>query len=51
MESANCLAAAGGIQSGVELRSLGIDWHQVIFGNGGSLVQASMGPLAHDSEV
>lgn len=36
---------------GVELPSLGINCHELIFGNGGSLIQDSIGHLAHDSEV
>ena len=51
MESANCLAAAGSLQSGVELPSLGMHCHGVISGNGGSLIQDSIGHLAPGYEV
>ena len=42
------MAAAGSLQWGVELPSLGVDCHRVIFGDGGSLIQDGICHLAHD---
>ncbi len=51
MESANCLAAAGSLQSGVELPTLGTECHQIIFADRGSLTQDSISHLAHNFKL
>ena len=51
MESANCLAAAGSLQSRVELPTLGMECHGIIFANCGSLTQDSIGLLARNYKL
>ena len=46
MESADCVAAAGSLRSGVRLPSLGRDFDRVVFGSRASLIHDSMCLLA-----
>ena len=50
MESADCVAATGGLRSGVRLPSLGRDRHRVLFGSCGPSFQDSMYLLVYDYE-
>ena len=51
MESADCVAAAGSLRSGVRLPSVGRDFDRVVFGSRGSFIHDSMCPLAYAYEI
>ena len=51
MESADCVAAAGSLRSGVRLPSLGRDFDRVVFGGRGSFIHDSMCPLTYGPEM